>query len=99
MIDLKSIRESYTKREIANIALIASEVNPADALTKINSTPSLRALIDSSLVNHPILQFVIEPNAPIHVHSSITPERLRVQENTGSVCAERKSPSVAQVGD
>ncbi len=87
MIDLKAARDAYAKREISNIALISSEHNPADALTKIKSNHSLNKLIDSARIDHPIVQFVIEPRAPAYVAGSHISERLRTQEKRGCVRA------------
>eukprot|EP00171_Calliarthron_tuberculosum_P003375 IDg3375t1 len=54
MIDIRAAREAYNERDISNIALIESEHNPADALTKIKSNKALSKLLDTlQLTIHP----------------------------------------------
>ncbi len=60
MLDLRIARSAYSEREISNIALIASEHNPADALTKLNPNSALRKIMDTGKISHPIRQYVIE---------------------------------------
>ncbi len=62
MVDLQMVRESYAKREVANIALIPSSDNPADPLTKIKGNEALIKLMRSGRIDHPISQYVVEPS-------------------------------------
>ena len=96
MVDLKSIREAYAKREIANIALIASGDNPADALTKIKANNALHKLIDDARIDHKIVQFVMEPNAPCAISSRPNSERLRDRESERCVSTICDDHFVAQ---
>jgi len=67
MIDIRAIREAYAERVISNIALIASEHNIADAMTKIGHNTSLDKLLQTSIIEHPIRQYVIERSIPSNV--------------------------------
>jgi len=61
MIDIAAACQAYNNRMIDNIALIRSEYNPADALTKIGPNEALRKLLVSHQVSHPVEQYVIDP--------------------------------------
>ena len=91
MVDLKSIRDAYENREIANVALVASEHNPADALAKIKSNSSLRQLMDTARISHPIRQFVIEPSLSGTGSETVKQERLQTSEKKGCDNATRVS--------
>ena len=60
MVDIAAARQAYNNRHIDNIALIKSEFNPADALTKIGPNNALRDLLLTNRLSHPIEQYVIE---------------------------------------
>ncbi len=60
MVDLMMFRAAYENREIANIALIDSIDNPADALCKVKPNSALRKLLDTHFFEHVIVQFVKE---------------------------------------
>jgi len=72
MIDIKAIRESYNERELSNIALIASEDNPADAMTKMKSNSSLLSLMKTNTISHPIRQFVIQDSTKPFGHNALS---------------------------
>ena len=61
MVDLHIARAAYAGREISNIALIPSCANPADALTKLHPNNALRNILLTSVIKHPISQYIIEP--------------------------------------
>lgn len=46
MIDILCLRQSYERREIAEVKWISSDSNPADAMTKSKSCTALQKLID-----------------------------------------------------
>jgi hypothetical protein len=48
MIDIMALRQSYERREIAEIRWINGEDNPADAFTKLSPNRALARLIDSN---------------------------------------------------
>ena len=45
MIDIMAIRQSYERKELSEIRWIASDSNPADAMTKSTANRSLESLI------------------------------------------------------
>jgi hypothetical protein len=51
MVDIMCLRQSYERREIAEIKWINGNENPADAMTKSKACPALKALIDSNIIN------------------------------------------------
>ena len=48
MIDIMALRQSYERRELAEIRWIHGDDNPADAMTKSNPNKSLERLVDSN---------------------------------------------------
>ncbi|KAI0994351.1 hypothetical protein K3495_g13830 [Podosphaera aphanis] len=48
MIDIMAIRESYERRELAEIRWINGKDNPADAMTKANPVGALRKLVETN---------------------------------------------------
>ena len=48
MIDIMGLRQSYERREIAEIRWIDGKDNPADAITKLNANKSLERLITTN---------------------------------------------------
>ena len=60
MIYVAASRQAYNNKEVDNIALIRSECNPADALTKIAPNDSLNQLIRTNKLSHSVEQFIID---------------------------------------
>ena len=60
MIDIAAVRQAYNEKEINNIALIKSEFNPADGLTKLACNEALKQLLETHKISHPVEQYVIE---------------------------------------
>lgn len=58
MIDLKTIKDSYQKHELQQVAFIRSENNPADALAKIKQSSILDSISQTSEVNHAVEQWI-----------------------------------------
>lgn len=59
MIDVEACREAYEKREIADIALIRSEYNLADCMTKIMDPHQLLELLKTNTLHNSVQQCVI----------------------------------------
>lgn len=57
---MRVAREAYAEREASSKALIPSEHNPRDALTKIKSNDTLRRPLSTGKLSHPIKQYIIE---------------------------------------
>jgi hypothetical protein len=51
MVDLMCLRQSYERREIAEIRWIDGNTNPADAMTKVNPCQALTKLIDTNTID------------------------------------------------
>jgi hypothetical protein len=51
MIDLMCLRQSYERREIAEIRWIDEEINPADAMIKTKFCQALKNLIDTNTID------------------------------------------------
>ena len=60
MIDISAIREAYSDTTLSNIALIRSEFNPSDSLTKLNGNSAMKHLLHTHNIDHPVEQWVIE---------------------------------------
>jgi hypothetical protein len=58
MVDLMCLRQSYERREIAEVRWIDGRNNPADAMTKSKPCTALRDLIDTNMVNIQATQWV-----------------------------------------
>jgi hypothetical protein len=48
MIDVMALRQSYERREIAEVRWINGNDNPADAMTKANPNKALERLVDTN---------------------------------------------------
>ena len=48
MIDVMALRQSYERREIAEVRWIDGKDNPADAMTKLNANKALERIIDTN---------------------------------------------------
>ena len=84
LIDLSMLRESYERREIANVYWIPSEQNPADGLTKKGSCDALNNLVSTNNAN-------ITPNAWIERPTKKWKSTKFTMEDTESSITERKS--------
>jgi hypothetical protein len=51
MIDIIAIRQSYERREIAEIIWITEDSNPADSITKHASNVALARIIETNKVD------------------------------------------------
>ena len=58
MIDILSIRQSYERREIAEILWIAGDSNPADSMTKSKPCEALQQMIDSNKLDLRVQKWV-----------------------------------------
>jgi len=62
MIDVMCLRQSYERREIAEVKWIDGDSNPADAMTKTKSSTSLRQLIDTNHLRLQAMEWVERTN-------------------------------------
>jgi hypothetical protein len=62
MIDLMCLRQSYERREIAEIRWIDENINSADAMTKFKLCNVLISLIDTNSLNLNISEWVERTN-------------------------------------
>jgi hypothetical protein len=58
MVDLMCLRQSYERREIAEIKWINGDSNPADAMTKPKPCQALKDLINTNMVNLQVTEWV-----------------------------------------
>jgi hypothetical protein len=58
MIDILCLRQSYERREIAEVKWISGTSNPADALTKSKASTALKQLIDTNTVQLETVEWV-----------------------------------------
>jgi hypothetical protein len=58
MIDLMHLRQSYERREIAEVKWIDGNSNPADAMTKPKPCNALKKLIDTNEISIDAIQWV-----------------------------------------
>lgn len=69
LIDVASIRESYTNGDLTNIAHVASENNLADIFTKTKADPSmLLKLMETGYIDHPVSQWRYLLSVSSHCH-------------------------------
>jgi hypothetical protein len=61
IIDIMSLRESYERREIAEICWIVGKDNPADACTKKNPAAVLERLVSTNHIKIRVEAFVQRP--------------------------------------
>jgi hypothetical protein len=58
MIDLLCLRQSYERREIAEVKWIDGNTNPADAMTKGKPCNALKALLDTNKIDLKVTEWV-----------------------------------------
>ena len=58
MIDLLCLRQSYERREIAEVKWIDGNTNPADAMTKGKPCSALKALLDMNKIDLKVTEWV-----------------------------------------
>jgi hypothetical protein len=61
-IDMYAAREAYRRHDLDNIALIKSEFNLTDALTKVPGNSALLDALRTHRISHPVAQYVLAPN-------------------------------------
>jgi hypothetical protein len=59
MIDLVVVREAYDRMEIAQLAFLRINWNPADALTKVSRNTYLETILTTGTIDHPVAQWVV----------------------------------------
>ena len=50
MIDIMALRQSYERRELAEVRWINGQDNPADAMTKQNPNKALQKFVDKNKI-------------------------------------------------
>lgn len=58
LIDITALRQAYTTGELSNVALVSSESNIADGLTKRNRSHALQALMNSGTLSIEIRNWI-----------------------------------------
>ena len=58
MIDLLCLRQSYERREIAEVKWIDGNTNPADAMTKAKPCNALKTLLDTNMIDLKVTEWV-----------------------------------------
>ena len=58
MIDVLCLRQSYERREIAEVKWISGTSNPADAMTKAKASTALKQLIDTNTIQLETVEWV-----------------------------------------
>lgn len=58
MIDIRSLRESYERRQIAEIIWIKGNSNPTDAMTKSKTCQALKELMDTNKIDLQVSEWV-----------------------------------------
>jgi hypothetical protein len=59
MIDLVVVGEAYDGMEIAQLAFLRTNWNPADTLTKISRKTYLETILTTGTIDHPVAQWVV----------------------------------------
>lgn len=84
MVDLMCLRQSYERREIAEIKWIAGGSNPADAMTKSKPCQALKDLIDTNTINLQVTEWV-ERAGNKGTESKLRKEEYHTKTDTPSV--------------
>ena len=58
MIDIQSVRQAFDSNEISNVGLVATEHNPADAMTKSKNCPALNSILNNQSSTTIVKQWV-----------------------------------------
>ena len=61
LADIAATREPYENHVISNVALIRSDYNPADGLTKVQPNSALIHVMETNKLDHPIEQYIKSP--------------------------------------
>eukprot|EP00168_Porphyra_purpurea_P020863 TRINITY_DN895_c0_g1_i6.p1 TRINITY_DN895_c0_g1~~TRINITY_DN895_c0_g1_i6.p1 ORF type:complete len:1091 (+),score=259.84 TRINITY_DN895_c0_g1_i6:1132-4404(+) len=61
LIDIAGLRESYTRREISSLGLVATEHNIADGMTKLKCGSALDCLLKTGIDATPVVQWIVRP--------------------------------------
>ncbi len=103
MVDLMCLRQSYERREIAEIKWIDGGSNPADAMTKSRPCQALKDLIDTNTVKLQVTEWVERTgdkegsisdliNRDISRTSGTLPSRDRNLRQSTAICHSLPAP-------
>lgn len=59
MMDLQTVKDSYRKMKLNNVAFVQSESMLADSLTKIKPNHLLSKVLSTGIIDHPMEQWII----------------------------------------
>jgi hypothetical protein len=68
-LDICAAREAYKRGDLHNIALIRTQYNVADAMTKVPGNNALLNLLMTHKIDHPVVQYVMDARANNDKHS------------------------------
>jgi hypothetical protein len=90
MLDIYADREACKRGDLDNIALIRTQYNVADAMTKVPGNNALLTLLMTHKVDHPVVQFSTSWKLKI-VTTNIHCCRGRNDYNCSSSCCPKDS--------
>jgi hypothetical protein len=69
MLGIYAAREAYKRGDLDNIALIRTEYNVADSMTKVPGNGALLTLLKTHHIEHPVVQYVMDARPETESHS------------------------------
>jgi hypothetical protein len=70
MLDIYAAGEAYRRGEMDNIALIRTQYNIADAMTKTQGNDALLRVLQTHRIDHPVVQYVLQPESSASEHAA-----------------------------
>jgi hypothetical protein len=65
MIDIMALRQSYERRELAEIRWIEGDSNPADAMTKSTPNKALEKMVSTNRLDIKVKGYVQRPDGVV----------------------------------
>lgn len=95
VIDLLAAREAYTKGDISDLGNVRSEFNLADCLTKQMDCSSMRHVMTTARINHPVEEWVVRDLNTLAAADAADSIALTGVSNPSNPCSthEPDSPS------
>lgn len=72
MIEIMAVRQAYRKLEIAGVALVSGDTNPAEGLSKINDNGSLYNKMKTMVDSTPVSQWRQRTSTPMQTPQLIS---------------------------